>query len=289
MCEPWGQSSQLCKYYVPSPTLSMRSLHIKIRQKGKQNILGVSKIPVKHTLCLNLVEWVMAVNMGCKHPGELCCARNSSLLEQSATGVPVTGDVFVWNMWNWWESPSVWCGASGLTAKACLISGDVTLGSEVRLPYWPWEPQLGVGSSSGQTKPIEEDGDSPPKLIVMCPLHFFPCLVITTFFFPCTNHKETIVSGSCNCCFLVKGDANVQIASISEELAKKTEDAARQQEEITHLLSQIVDLQKKAKAVRLLFLWQFWDQEGGHLPQRQCPLDSYFRKLCCPLRTFAKA
>uniref|UniRef100_A0A8C0TI76 Trafficking kinesin protein 1 n=1 Tax=Canis lupus familiaris TaxID=9615 RepID=A0A8C0TI76_CANLF len=44
------------------------------------------------------------------------------------------------------------------------------------------------------------------------------------------------------------GDANVQIASISEELAKKTEDAARQQEEITHLLSQIVDLQKKAKA-----------------------------------------
>lgn len=42
----------------------------------------------------------------------------------------------------------------------------------------------------------------------------------------------------------------MQIASISEELAKKTEDAARQQEEITHLLSQIVDLQKKAKAVR---------------------------------------
>lgn len=41
----------------------------------------------------------------------------------------------------------------------------------------------------------------------------------------------------------------MQIASISEELAKKTEDAARQQEEITHLLSQIVDLQKKAKAV----------------------------------------
>lgn len=48
----------------------------------------------------------------------------------------------------------------------------------------------------------------------------------------------------------LKGDANIQIANISEELAKKTEDAARQQEEITHLLSQIVDLQKKAKAVR---------------------------------------
>lgn len=51
--------------------------------------------------------------------------------------------------------------------------------------------------------------------------------------------------------YFVTGDANVQIASISEELAKKTEDAARQQEEITHLLSQIVDLQKKAKSVSL--------------------------------------
>ncbi|XP_072549269.1 trafficking kinesin-binding protein 1-like isoform X1 [Salminus brasiliensis] len=38
-----------------------------------------------------------------------------------------------------------------------------------------------------------------------------------------------------------------QISTIAEELARKTEDASRQQEEITHLLSQIVDLQKKAK------------------------------------------
>nr|XP_051707777.1 trafficking kinesin-binding protein 1 isoform X10 [Oryctolagus cuniculus] len=51
-----------------------------------------------------------------------------------------------------------------------------------------------------------------------------------------------------NDCVKELRDANAQIASISEELAKKTEDAARQQEEITHLLSQIVDLQKKAKA-----------------------------------------
>lgn len=48
---------------------------------------------------------------------------------------------------------------------------------------------------------------------------------------------------------LVSGDANLQISSIAEELARKTEDASRQQEEITHLLSQIVDLQKKAKLV----------------------------------------
>uniref|UniRef100_A0A672KZY0 Trafficking kinesin protein 1 n=1 Tax=Sinocyclocheilus grahami TaxID=75366 RepID=A0A672KZY0_SINGR len=47
------------------------------------------------------------------------------------------------------------------------------------------------------------------------------------------------------------GDANIQISTIAEELAKKTEDASRQQEEITHLLSQIVDLQKKAKSYAL--------------------------------------
>uniref|UniRef100_A0A8D0H796 Trafficking kinesin protein 1 n=1 Tax=Sphenodon punctatus TaxID=8508 RepID=A0A8D0H796_SPHPU len=51
-----------------------------------------------------------------------------------------------------------------------------------------------------------------------------------------------------NDCVKELRDANLQIATISEELAKKTEDAARQQEEITHLLSQIVDLQKKAKS-----------------------------------------
>ena len=66
---------------------------------------------------------------------------------------------------------------------------------------------------------------------------------------------------------MIKGDANVQIASISEELAKKTEDAARQQEEITHLLSQIVDLQKKAKAVSFCFSIQC----RGHLHLKTVP------------------
>ncbi|XP_066547684.1 trafficking kinesin-binding protein 1 isoform X7 [Amia ocellicauda] len=51
-----------------------------------------------------------------------------------------------------------------------------------------------------------------------------------------------------NDCVKELRDANIQISSIAEELAKKTEDAARQQEEITHLLSQIVDLQKKSKS-----------------------------------------
>ncbi|XP_060949046.1 trafficking kinesin-binding protein 1-like [Limanda limanda] len=42
--------------------------------------------------------------------------------------------------------------------------------------------------------------------------------------------------------------SSLQISTIAEELARKTEDASRQQEEITHLLSHIVDLQKKAKS-----------------------------------------
>lgn len=47
----------------------------------------------------------------------------------------------------------------------------------------------------------------------------------------------------------IPGNSNLQITSLSEELARKSDDASRQQEEITHLLSQIVDLQKKVKLV----------------------------------------
>ncbi|XP_041648742.1 trafficking kinesin-binding protein 1 isoform X2 [Cheilinus undulatus] len=50
-----------------------------------------------------------------------------------------------------------------------------------------------------------------------------------------------------NDCVKELRNANQQISSLAEELARKSEDASRQQEEITHLLSQIVDLQKKAK------------------------------------------
>ncbi|XP_034553786.1 trafficking kinesin-binding protein 1 isoform X2 [Notolabrus celidotus] len=50
-----------------------------------------------------------------------------------------------------------------------------------------------------------------------------------------------------NDCVKELRNANQQACSLAEELARKSEDASRQQEEITHLLSQIVDLQKKAK------------------------------------------
>uniref|UniRef100_A0A4W5NCE5 Trafficking protein, kinesin binding 1a n=1 Tax=Hucho hucho TaxID=62062 RepID=A0A4W5NCE5_9TELE len=51
-----------------------------------------------------------------------------------------------------------------------------------------------------------------------------------------------------NDCVKELRQSSLQINTIAEELARKTEDAMRQQEEITHLLSQIVDLQKKAKS-----------------------------------------
>ncbi|KAM8735843.1 trafficking kinesin-binding protein 1 isoform 4-T4 [Acanthopagrus schlegelii] len=50
-----------------------------------------------------------------------------------------------------------------------------------------------------------------------------------------------------NDCVKELRNSNLQISSLAEELARKSDDASRQQEEITHLLSQIVDLQKKAK------------------------------------------
>lgn len=43
---------------------------------------------------------------------------------------------------------------------------------------------------------------------------------------------------------------NKQVVNLSEELAKKVEDSLRQQEEISSLLAQIVDLQARCKVVR---------------------------------------
>ena len=42
-------------------------------------------------------------------------------------------------------------------------------------------------------------------------------------------------------------DANDHVGQLSDELAKKVEDSLRQQEEITQLLAQVVDLQSRHK------------------------------------------
>lgn len=43
--------------------------------------------------------------------------------------------------------------------------------------------------------------------------------------------------------------ANKQVVALSEELARKVEDSLRQQEEISSLLGQVVDLQQRCKGV----------------------------------------
>lgn len=48
----------------------------------------------------------------------------------------------------------------------------------------------------------------------------------------------------------VSASVNKQVVDLSEELARKVEDSLRQQEEISSLLAQIVDLQARCKGVR---------------------------------------
>lgn len=45
--------------------------------------------------------------------------------------------------------------------------------------------------------------------------------------------------------FTFSADVNSQLESFSDELAQKTEESSRQKEEITNLLSQVVELQRK--------------------------------------------
>ncbi len=52
------------------------------------------------------------------------------------------------------------------------------------------------------------------------------------------------------CTLCVSASVNKQVVDLSEELAKKVEDSLRQQEEISSLLAQIVDLQARCKGVR---------------------------------------
>ena len=50
----------------------------------------------------------------------------------------------------------------------------------------------------------------------------------------------------------VAASVNRRVGDLSEELARKVEDSLRQQEEISSLLAQIVDLQARCKGVSQL-------------------------------------
>ena len=51
-------------------------------------------------------------------------------------------------------------------------------------------------------------------------------------------------------CVCVVGESNSQMVGLSDELSKKNEEVLRHQEEISGLLSQMVDLQHRVKEVR---------------------------------------
>uniref|UniRef100_A0A0D9RW67 Trafficking kinesin protein 1 n=1 Tax=Chlorocebus sabaeus TaxID=60711 RepID=A0A0D9RW67_CHLSB len=153
-----------------------------------------------------------------------------------------------------------------LTERNELLEEQVEhIREEVRhwRPRLPEGPAIGLGAvgmaeeASKCTQSLQQDSSPGAVQFVTstcCKKHSLGCDPVLTLKQNASQLKtETITYEEkeqqlVNDCVKELRDANVQIASISEELAKKTEDAARQQEEITHLLSQIVDLQKKAKA-----------------------------------------
>lgn len=59
----------------------------------------------------------------------------------------------------------------------------------------------------------------------------------------------------------VSAEANKQLSVLHEEVGRKSEDNIRQQEEITQLLSQIVDLQRKLRDVRGFYYFKLFGIE----------------------------
>lgn len=82
-------------------------------------------------------------------------------------------------------------------------------------------------------------------------------LTLKHFYFCIYNFEINSILYSKNCVFIffVKGEANMQLSYLQEEVGRKSEDNIRQQEEITQLLSQIVDLQRKLRDVRKYYFY----------------------------------
>uniref|UniRef100_A0A8C6SAW6 Trafficking protein, kinesin binding 1a n=1 Tax=Neogobius melanostomus TaxID=47308 RepID=A0A8C6SAW6_9GOBI len=109
---------------------------------------------------------------------------------------------------------------------------DLSMKDEL-LQFYTSAAEDSEGESTTSTVRLPEISTSPPT--------FFPLDLLQKKLKDLEEENKSLRSESC------VSDANRQMASLAEELAKKTEDGNRQQEEITHLLSQIVDLQRKAK------------------------------------------
>lgn len=82
------------------------------------------------------------------------------------------------------------------------------------------------------------------ELMMVCVEELCKCSSPVSVNVSCVSYSRTDQI----CVFLAS--ANKQVVDLSEELARKVEDTLRQQEEISSLLAQIVDLQARCKGVR---------------------------------------
>lgn len=74
-------------------------------------------------------------------------------------------------------------------------------------------------------------------------------------------------------------EASQQVVYLSDELARKAEDTVRQQEEISQLLAQVVDLQQKCRTVSVPCLCRgLLGGRGAQLPDPPAPAHSTARR-----------
>lgn len=64
-------------------------------------------------------------------------------------------------------------------------------------------------------------------------------------------HLNTLLECDVGLFLCLTGESNSQMMSLADELSQKNEELMRHQEEIAHLLSQIVELQQRVKEVRI--------------------------------------
>lgn len=83
------------------------------------------------------------------------------------------------------------------------------------------------------------------ELMMVCVEELCKCYRLVSICMKVKNRRSVYLQDLC-----VSASVNKQVVDLSEELARKVEDSLRQQEEISSLLAQIVDLQARCKGVR---------------------------------------
>ncbi|KAG7223825.1 hypothetical protein INR49_026508 [Caranx melampygus] len=85
------------------------------------------------------------------------------------------------------------------------------------------------------------------ELMMVCVEELCKCYSLDSV----TENHMTVAQAQVHLCDIcVSASVNKQVVNLSEELARKVEDSVRQQEEISSLLAQIVDLQARCKGLK---------------------------------------